>query len=50
MKMNSKIACVLISIVVGMVISASAFAEEIADSIYHNGIIITINDAQPASR
>jgi len=33
--------------VVGIVISVSAFAKEIADSIYHNGIIITINDAQP---
>ncbi len=47
MKMSSKIACALISAVVGIVISVSAFAEEIADSIYHNGIIITINDAQP---
>ena len=47
MKMSLKIACALISAVVGIVISVSAFAEEIADSIYHNGIIITINDAQP---
>jgi len=47
MKINSKIACALISMVVGIVISVSAFAKEIADSIYHNGIIITINDAQP---
>jgi len=47
MKMSSKIACALISAVVGIVISVSAFAVEIADSIYHNGIIITINDAQP---
>ena len=47
MKMSSKIAFALISAVVGIVISVSAFAEEIADSIYHNGIIITINDAQP---
>jgi len=46
MKMNSKIACALIPIVVGIVISASAFADESADTIYHNGTIITINDAQ----
>ena len=47
MKMSWKIGCALISAFVGIVISVSAFAEEIADSIYHNGIIITINEAQP---
>ena len=42
--MNSKIACELGSIVVAMVISGSAFAQEAADTIYTNG---TINDTQP---
>jgi len=45
--MKSKTACELISIIVAIVISASAFAQEVADMIYYDGTIITINDAQP---
>jgi predicted amidohydrolase YtcJ len=47
MKMKSKTACKLVSIIVAIVISASAFAQEVADMIYYDGTIITINDAQP---
>ena len=45
--MKSKTACKLVSIIVAIVISASAFAQEVADMIYYDGTIITINDAQP---
>ena len=45
--MKSKTVCELISIIVAIVISASAFAQEVADMIYYDGTIITINDAQP---
>ncbi len=45
--MSFKTACELVSIVIAIVISASAFAQEAADTIYTNGTIITINDAQP---
>jgi predicted amidohydrolase YtcJ len=47
MNMKSKTVCELTSIIVAIVISASAFAQEIADVIYYDGTIITINDAQP---
>jgi len=47
LKIKSKAAFVLIPLTVAITISASAFAEEIADTIYHNGTIITINDSQP---
>jgi len=40
----------MIPLIVGIVISVSAFAEDMADSIYHNVIIITINDAQPRAK
>ena len=45
--MKSKTVCELISIIVAIVISTSAFAQEVADMIYYDGTIITINDAQP---
>ena len=45
--MKLKTVCELISIIVAIVISASAFAQEVADMIYYDGTIITINDAQP---
>ena len=47
MNIKSKTAFVLILLTVALVISASAFADKSADTIYHNGTIITINDAQP---
>jgi len=47
MNIKSKTAFVLILLTAALVISASAFADESADTIYHNGTIITINDTQP---
>ena len=47
MNIKPKTAFVLILLTVGLVISAAAFAGESADTIYHNGTIITINDTQP---
>ncbi len=44
-----KVAFVLVLVILNAGISAPAFAEEIADAIYHNGRIITINDTQPAA-
>jgi len=47
MNMKSKTVYELILIIVAIVISTSAFAQEVADMIYYDGTIITINDAQP---
>ena len=46
--MKLKTVCELISsIIVAIIISTSAFAQEVADMIYYDGTIITINDARP---
>jgi predicted amidohydrolase YtcJ len=42
-----KISFTLASVIIGIGISTTALASEIADIIYHNGTILTINDAQP---
>jgi predicted amidohydrolase YtcJ len=42
-----KISFILASVIIGIGISTTALASEIADIIYHNGTILTINDAQP---
>ncbi|UZJ40515.1 amidohydrolase [Prosthecochloris sp. SCSIO W1101] len=45
--MKSKTAFVLFLFAATLAISACASGDESADTIYHNGTIITINDAQP---
>jgi hypothetical protein len=47
MDIKSKATFATILFTVVIIVSASAFAEEFADAIYHNGNIITIDDAQP---
>jgi predicted amidohydrolase YtcJ len=47
MDIKSKATFSTILFTVVIIVSATAFAEEFADAIYHNGIIITIDDAQP---
>lgn len=45
--MNVKMICSLVVIFLGVGVSSPLFAGEFADIIYHDGNIITINDAQP---
>ena len=47
MNLTLKTLFTLASVIIGMGSSTAAFADEIADTIYHNGAIITINDDQP---
>jgi predicted amidohydrolase YtcJ len=47
MNVTLKILFALASVIIGIGISTTALAGEIADTIYHNGTILTINDGQP---